>query len=97
VAANRGHTCRDGLWRYSRHPNYFFEWLHWWAYVPLSLGAAGGWATILAPLVMLFFLFCVTGIPATEAQALQSRGADYRQYQRTTSAFFPWFPRRERL
>jgi steroid 5-alpha reductase family enzyme len=95
AAEHRGRTCRDGLWRYSRHPNYFFEWLHWWTYVPMSLGVAAWWATLLAPALMLYFLFRVTGIPATEAQAVQSRGADYQRYQQTTSAFFPWFPRRE--
>ncbi len=49
VANHRGLTCRDGLWRYSRHPNYFFEWLHWWAYVLLSYGSPVWWATVLAP------------------------------------------------
>jgi steroid 5-alpha reductase family enzyme len=53
----------------------------------------GGYVTVFAPLLMLFFLFRVTGIPATEAQALRSKGDDYRQYQRTTNAFVPWFPR----
>ena len=84
-----------GLVAYSRHPNYFFEWLHWWAYVALAVGASYGWLTLLAPAVMLYFLVCVTGIPPTEAQALASRGEDYRQYQRTTSVFIPWFPKRE--
>ena len=93
---NRGKTCRAGWWRYSRHPNYFFEWLHWWAYVVLSIGSSYWWVTLVAPLVMLHFLLNVTGIPPTEAQALASRGDDYRQYQRTTSAFIPWFPSRTR-
>ena len=92
--ANRGKTCRGGLWRYSRHPNYFFEWLHWWTYVVLGIGAPAGWLTLTGPVVMLVFLLRVTGIPYTEAQAVRSRGEDYREYQRTTSAFFPWFPRR---
>jgi steroid 5-alpha reductase family enzyme len=92
--ANKGRTCRAGLWAYSRHPNYFFEWLHWWTYVLLAWGAAWWWATLLAPALMLFFLFKVTGIPATEAQAVLSRGEDYREYQRTTSVFVPWPPRR---
>jgi steroid 5-alpha reductase family enzyme len=93
--ANRGRTCRSGLWRYSRHPNYFFEWLHWWAYVLIAAGGPWWGLTLLAPALMLYFLLRVTGIPATEAQALASRGEDYRDYQRTTSAFIPWFPRRE--
>ena len=91
---SRGKTCREGWWRYSRHPNYFFEWLHWWSYVALAVGASFWWVTLLAPAVMLFFLIKVTGIPPTEAQALASRGEDYRQYQRTTSVFIPWFPKR---
>lgn len=95
-AANRGRTCRTGLWRFSRHPNYFFEWLHWWAYVPLAFGAPLWGLTLVAPALMLYFLFKVTGIPATEAQALASRGEDYREYQRTTSAFVPWFPKRQK-
>jgi steroid 5-alpha reductase family enzyme len=92
--ANRGRTCRVGLWRASRHPNYFFEWLHWWAYVLVAVGSPWWALTLVGPALMLFFLFKVTGIPATEAQALTSRGDDYRDYQRTTSAFVPWFPRR---
>ncbi|MDY0169591.1 MAG: DUF1295 domain-containing protein [Thermoguttaceae bacterium] len=92
---SRGTTCREGWWRYSRHPNYFFEWLHWWSYVVLAAGAPYWWVTLLAPAVMLYFLLRVTGIPPTEAQALASRGDDYRQYQRTTSAFIPWFPRKD--
>ncbi len=89
--ANRGRTCRAGLWRYSRHPNYFFEWVHWWAYVLIGHGALLTW---LGPVLMFVFLFRVTGIPHTEAQALKSRGDDYRRYQRETSVFVPWFPRR---
>ena len=92
---SRGKTCRDGWWRYSRHPNYFFEWLHWWAYVVLAVGSAYWWITLLAPVAMLYFLLKVTGIPPTEAQALASRGEDYRSYQRTTSVFIPWFPKRD--
>jgi steroid 5-alpha reductase family enzyme len=92
---SRGKTCREGWWRYSRHPNYFFEWLHWWSYVALAVGANYWWLTLLSPSVMLYILLKVTGIPPTEAQALASRGEDYRQYQRTTSAFVPWFPKKE--
>ena len=91
---NKGRTCREGLWRYSRHPNYFFEWLHWWTYVLLAIGTPWVAVTLVAPALMLYVLLRVTGIPATEAQALASRGDDYREYQRTTSAFFPWFPKR---
>ncbi len=88
--AHHGKTCRQGLWNYSRHPNYFFEWLHWWSYVLIAWPTPLGWITLFAPALMLFFLFKVTGIPATEARALINRGDDYRDYQRTTSVFVPW-------
>ncbi|MFW6163701.1 MAG: DUF1295 domain-containing protein [Planctomycetota bacterium] len=93
--ANRGKTCRAGLWRYSRHPNYFFEWLHWWTYVLMAIGLSWGWLAVAGPVVMLVFLYKITGIPYTEKRALASRGDDYREYQRTTSAFIPWLPKRE--
>ena len=95
--ANRNRTCRVGLWRYTRHPNYFFEWLIWCSYALLALNAPGGWLALTAPLLILYFVLKVTGIPPTEAQAVKSRGEDYRRYQRTTSAFFPWFPREENV
>ena len=91
--SNRGRTCRAGLWRYSRHPNYFFEWLHWLAYPLLGLGLAYGWTLWIAPLVMFLSMRFVTGVPPTEAQAVKSRGDDYRAYQREVNAFFPGPPR----
>jgi len=90
---NRGKVCDVGLWRYSRHPNYFFEWLMWIGYA--TVAAPGGWLAWTAPALMLLFILKLTGIPPTEARALRSRGEAYRQYQRTTSAFFPWFPKRQ--
>lgn len=90
----RGEVCRDGLWRYSRHPNYFFEWLHWFAYVLLAVGSPLAWLAWCGPLLMYVFLRWLSGIPFTEMQALRTRGDDYRLYQRTTPMFFPWFPRR---
>lgn len=92
--ANRGRTCRVGLWGWSRHPNYFFEWLAWCAFALLAWPAPMGWLGLSAPALMLFLLLRVTGVPPSEAQALRSRGDDYREYQRTTSAFFPWIPDR---
>jgi len=93
---NRGKTCRTGFWRHSRHPNYFFEMLHWFAYVLLAVGLEYAWLSLLGPLAMLIFLYLLTGIPSTERQALRSRGDDYREYQRTTSALIPWFVKRPR-
>jgi len=89
---NRGKVCRTGLWRYSRHPNYFFEWLHWWAYVLIGLDSPHWWVPLAGLVVVYLFLTMITGIPFTEQQALRSRGDAYRHYQETTSAFFPWPP-----
>ncbi len=94
--ANKGKTCRDGLWRYSRHPNYFFEWLHWFAYVLLAIGSPIAWLAWAGPLVMYVFLRWISGIPYTEAQALRTRGEDYARYQRTTPMLIPWFPKEDR-
>lgn len=93
--ANRGKTCRAGLWRFSRHPNYFFECLHWFAYVFLAVGAGSALFALsfLGPALMLISLCWLTGIPYVEAQALRSRGDDYREYQRTTSVLIPWPPK----
>ncbi|WP_454063285.1 DUF1295 domain-containing protein [Candidatus Nitrospira salsa] len=91
---NAGKTCRVGLWRYSRHPNYFFETLIWCSYVVMAIGVPFGWYTLIGPVVMTGALLKVTGIPYVEAQALASRGDDYRAYQRTTSVFVPWFPKK---
>jgi len=88
----RGTTCRVGLWRYSRHPNYFFEWLMWVGYALVALGADWGWLGLASPLLILVLVTKVTGIPPTEARALRSR-RDYRDYQASTSAFFPRPPR----
>jgi steroid 5-alpha reductase family enzyme len=93
--ANRGKTYRRGLWGYSRHPNYFFEWMIWVGYAVFALGSPWGWLGLISPALMLYFLLSSTGIAATEAQALRTRGPEYRVYQRTTSTFIPWFRKKE--
>jgi steroid 5-alpha reductase family enzyme len=93
-AENKGKTFREGLWKYSRHPNYFFEWLIWVGYAVFAITSPYGWIGLISPALILYFLLGVTGIPATEAQALRSRGNEYRAYQRTTSSFVPWFPKK---
>ena len=89
----QGQVFREGLWSLSRHPNYFFEWLAWVAFALLALPSPWGWVGFVSPLLILFFLLRVTGIPATEAQALRSKREAYGRYQREVSPFIPWFPR----
>ncbi|MCU4419351.1 DUF1295 domain-containing protein [Acinetobacter bereziniae] len=89
---NQGQTMDQGLWKYSRHPNYFFEWLHWFAYPILGL-AAGLYLLWIYPLLMWVFLYYITGIPFSEQQALRHRGQNYRDYQKRTSMFIPWQPK----
>lgn len=91
---NRGRVCDAGLWRYSRHPNYFFEWLIWVAYFVFACTAPWGWIAFIGPAGILYLLLRVTGIPLTEEQSLRSKGDAYREYQRTTSAFVP-LPRKQ--
>jgi steroid 5-alpha reductase family enzyme len=91
--ASKGKTMRYGLWHYSRHPNYFFQWLSWVAYALIATQAPWGWLAWISPALMLYLIVFVTGIPPSEEQALRSRGDDYRRYQRETSAFVPWFPK----
>ncbi len=96
-ATNKGQVCDIGLWRWSRHPNYFFQWFGWLAYPVMALSPdyPWGWATLLAPAFMYWILVHVTGIPPLEAQMLRSRGARYRDYQSRTSMFFPLPPQKD--
>ncbi|MDB5272038.1 MAG: hypothetical protein JWO58_405 [Chitinophagaceae bacterium] len=92
----KGGICNVGLWNYSRHPNYFFEWLVWVAIFLIALTAPYGWVSIYCPLLMWHFLNNVTGVKATEEHMVKTRGEAYINYQRTTSAFIPW-PIKERV
>ena len=90
--ANKGRVCRDGLWHWSRHPNYFFECVHWTAYIALAWGAPHAWATLGAPLVMAWLLLKLSGVPLLEKEMIQ-RKPGYAEYVRTTSALIPWPPK----
>jgi steroid 5-alpha reductase family enzyme len=85
--ANRNSVCNVGLWRWSRHPNYFFEWLCWLAYPGYN---PYGWLALFAPACMYWVLVYVSGIPPLEEHMLRSRGEMFRAYQRRTRAFFPF-------
>lgn len=86
---NKGKVCEKGLWYYSRHPNYFFEWLIWVSFFVFALGSPFGVVSVICPLLMLYFLLKVTGIPYTETHSVKSKGQAYIEYQKTTSAFVP--------
>ena len=92
--SNKGHTMQRGLWRYSRHPNYFFQTLTWLAYGLVAVGAPWGWLGFLSYAVILYLVLFVSGIPPAERQSQRSRGDEFRTYQRRTSVFVPWFPSR---
>ncbi|HEY8579768.1 MAG TPA: DUF1295 domain-containing protein [Beijerinckiaceae bacterium] len=94
--ANRGGVCDRGLWAYSRHPNYFFEWLGWCAYPLLALSAAAPWGALAlgAPLLMYVLLAHVSGVPPLEAHMERSRGEAFARYRARVNAFFPG-PRRD--
>ncbi len=94
---HRGQVCRRGLWGWSRHPNYFFEWLVWIGFALAAQGSPWALLAFAAPALILHFLLRVTGIPATEAQSLRSKGDAYRHYQREVSAFVPLPPQRQEL
>jgi len=93
---NAGRVCDRGLWRFSRHPNYFFEWLVWVAIFLFALGTPDGWITVYCPVIVLVSLWGVSGIAAVEAPMLRSLGPAYEAYRQRTSPFVPWFPGRKR-
>lgn len=82
-------VCAVGLWQYSRHPNYFFEWLVWVGFAVAAWPADFGWLGLVAPGLLFTIMWWVT-IPLTEQASLASRGAVFAEYQRSTSRFFPW-------
>jgi steroid 5-alpha reductase family enzyme len=98
--ANKGGICDVGLWRWSRHPNYFFEWVGWLAYPLFAIDLAGhypvGWLALLGPACMYWLLVYISGIPPLEEHMLRVRGDAFRAYQRQVGAFFP-SPPRERV
>ena len=89
--SNKGKICDTGLWGYSRHPNYFFEWLMWVSYFVFALASPYGYLAIISPAIILYLLLKVTGIPATEEQSLRSKGEAFKKYQERVSVFVPWF------
>jgi steroid 5-alpha reductase family enzyme len=92
--SNKGLVMDRGLWAYSRHPNYFGEFLIWWGFFVITLSTPNNWWTVISPLIITAVLLKMTGIPLTEETIVKTRPG-YRDYVQRTSAFVPWFPRKE--
>jgi len=90
---NKGHVMNRGLWRYTRHPNYFGDFLVWWGFYLVAAEASSWWWTIIGPLLMSFLLIRVSGVRLLES-SLRSRVAGYEEYVRNTSSFFPLAPKK---
>ena len=91
--ANKGKVLDSGVWRYTRHPNYFGDATQWWAYYLIAL-AAGNWWTIFSPIIMTTLLMRVSGVTLLE-KTLKEEKPGYKEYVETTSEFIPWFPRQK--
>lgn len=89
---NKGKVMSRGLWRYTRHPNYFGETLVWWGVFFIALSVEKGWSAVISPIVITFLLLRVSGIPMLEKKYEGNR--EFSEYARRTSPFFPWFPRK---
>lgn len=91
-SANQGKVFDRGLWRFSRHPNYFGEMLVWWGLFGLAVGVPYGWIGLISPVIMTVFLLKVSGVTLLERDLKESKPA-YRNYINTTNAFIPWVPK----
>jgi steroid 5-alpha reductase family enzyme len=90
--SNRGHVLDRGLWRYTRHPNYFGDATLWWGIYAIAAATPRGWLTVLSPALMTFLLVRVSGVTLLE-DGLKASKPGYPAYVARTPAFFPWFPR----
>jgi steroid 5-alpha reductase family enzyme len=90
--AHKGHVMSSGLWRYSRHPNYFGESVMWHGVFLIALCTPCGWTALIAPATITFFLLCITGVPLLE-KAME-HNAEYQEYKRKTSMFIPMPPKK---
>jgi steroid 5-alpha reductase family enzyme len=91
-ANNRNRIMTSGLWKYTRHPNYFGEITLWWGFWMIASAVPGGWKTVVGPLVISYLILCVSGIPLLEKR--YEGNAEFNEYRRRTSAFFPLPPKR---
>jgi steroid 5-alpha reductase family enzyme len=94
--ANKGKVLNTGVWRYTRHPNYFGDATQWWSYFLIAAAATGGFWTVFSPIIMTTFLLRVSGVTLLE-KTLKETKPQYKEYIETTSAFIPWFPRQRQV
>lgn len=87
---NKGKVLDSGLWGWSRHPNYFFEWTVWVGFAIFALGSPFGWLALLSVSLLFYLLWGLSGIPLAEQEMLQDRTDAYQRYQQQVSSFFPW-------
>ncbi len=92
--ANRGKIMQQGLWKYTRHPNYFGEVTLWWGIYLIALSTSGGWMTVIGPVTISFLILKVSGIPLLEKEFMKN--PEFQEYARRTSTFFPLPPRKDR-
>lgn len=88
---NKGKIMKFGLWKYTRHPNYFGETAMWWGIFLIAISVKGGWTAVISPLLITFLLLKVSGVTLLEKKYKGNK--EFEEYARRTSSFFPWFPR----
>lgn len=89
---NKGKIMKDGLWSFTRHPNYFGEATMWWGIFLIALSIPGGIITIISPLTITILLLFVSGVPLLEKSMADNK--DFQEYMKETNKFFPWFPKK---
>ncbi|HDP67758.1 MAG TPA: DUF1295 domain-containing protein [Candidatus Marinimicrobia bacterium] len=89
---NKGKIIQTGLWRYTRHPNYFGEVVMWWGIFLLALPVQSGWTAVISPLLITYLLLKVSGVPMLEKK--YAGNVQFELYKQRTCAFFPWFPKK---
>lgn len=92
---NKGKIMTLGLWKYTRHPNYFGETTMWWGIFLIALAVKNGWTAIISPLLITFLILKVSGVTMLEKKYLDN--PDFIEYAKKTSAFFPWFVKKDEL
>lgn len=92
IPGNKGKIMKYGLWKYTRHPNYFGETTMWWGIFLIAVSVKDGWTAVISPLLITFLLLRVSGVTMLEKKYVGNK--EFEEYARRTSSFFPWFPKK---